>query len=158
MQEQHTQIKGLPKIQFVFLELDKYAAGAHPVEMVDKWALFFRETENLEIIPPELDCEPFLEAFEVARWARLTEAERDAYEASQKADENTRDALGFAKDEGREEGREEGEEKALRQSIKDLCEILGIDWNVARQSMVDALAGKELQGFKEKLMQGKRWP
>ena len=48
MQEQHTGVPGLPQVQYVFLELPKYAAGPHPSDLVDKWALFFREAENLD--------------------------------------------------------------------------------------------------------------
>ncbi len=154
MQEQHTQIRGLPKVQYVFLELPKYSAGPHPQELVDKWALFFREAEDLEVIPPELDCEPFREAFEIARMAQLTEVELEIYEASQNAEQNARGALEFA----REEGRAEGEAKAMRQGIRDLCEVLGIDWDGARESMVDALAGKALQELKQKLIRDQRWP
>ena len=38
MQEQHSGEKGLPQVQYVFLELPKYEAGATPETLVDKWA------------------------------------------------------------------------------------------------------------------------
>ncbi len=40
-----------------------------------RWAYFFREAENFEVIPPALDQEPFREALEVARVANLTAEE-----------------------------------------------------------------------------------
>ena len=46
MQEQQSGVKGLPHLQFVFLELPKYAAGHDPQTSVDKWAYFFREEET----------------------------------------------------------------------------------------------------------------
>ncbi len=105
MQEQHTGIAGLPQVQYVFLELPKYAAGSHPTELVDKWALFFREAENLEVIPPELDEEPFREAFEIARMVQLSEAEYEAYEQSKMAEQDARGALGLARAEGEARGK-----------------------------------------------------
>ncbi len=65
---------GLPQVQHGFLELPKYTAGAHPTELVDKWALFFRDAEDFDVIPPELDEDPLREAFEIARLAELREA------------------------------------------------------------------------------------
>jgi len=54
MQEQHGGAQGLSEVQYVFLELPKYTAGEAPVTTVDHWAYFFREAENLEVIPPPL--------------------------------------------------------------------------------------------------------
>src|SRR5262249_18528320 len=41
MQEQHGKEVGMPQVQYVFLELPKYAAGSNPKTMVDKWAYFW---------------------------------------------------------------------------------------------------------------------
>ncbi len=166
MQEQHTGIPGLPQVQYVFLELAKYAAGPHPSELVDKWALFFREAENLEVIPPELDEEPFREAFEIARTAQLSEAEYEAYEQAKMAEQDARGALGLAGEqgeargraEGRTEGRVEGQEQALRRNIRELCDAFGIGWSDKRQSTVDARALEELQGLWRSLLRDQRWP
>ncbi len=182
MQEQHTGIPGLPQVQYVFLELAKYAAGPHPSELVDKWALFFREAENLEVIPPELDVEPFREAFEIARTAQLSEAEYEAYEQAKMAEQDARGALGLAGEqgeargraegrvegrtegraegraEGRVEGRVEGQEQALRRNIRELCDAFGIGWGDERQSTVDALALEDLQGLWQSLLRDQRWP
>jgi predicted transposase/invertase (TIGR01784 family) len=110
MQEQSSGTLGLPQIKYVFLELPKYDAGPHPQSMLDKWAHFFRETEDLDVIPPELAEEPFLEAFEVARRALFTAFETTAYERAKIAEQDARGAI----NRGREEGREEGELSALR--------------------------------------------
>ncbi len=125
MQEQHTGIPGLPQIQYAFLELPKFAGGPHPDTMLDKWAHFFRQAGSLEVIPPELDCEPFLEAFEVARIACFDELERIAYDREKMAEGDARGRLELARDEGREEGREEGRKQgvvALRRSVTRLWE------------------------------------
>src|SRR5262245_34926520 len=64
MQEQKSKHRGLRQIQYAFLELPKYGAGKSPETVVDKWAYFFREAKNLEVVPPALAEGPFLEAFE----------------------------------------------------------------------------------------------
>jgi hypothetical protein len=48
MQEQHSGVRGLPQVQYVFLELPKYRGGDHPETTVDKWAYFFREAAQLQ--------------------------------------------------------------------------------------------------------------
>ena len=43
--------RGLPQVQYAFLELPKYAAGDAPRALIDKWAYFFREAKNLSVVP-----------------------------------------------------------------------------------------------------------
>ena len=38
MQEQHGGERGLPQVQYAFLELPKYAAGDAPQALIDRWA------------------------------------------------------------------------------------------------------------------------
>jgi predicted transposase/invertase (TIGR01784 family) len=100
MQEQESGVKGLPHLQFVFLELPKYAAGHDPQTHVDKWAYFFREAGNLMAIPEALREPPILDALEGARTARFNRQEWDAYIAAGMAIQNERGALTFARREG----------------------------------------------------------
>jgi PD-(D/E)XK nuclease family transposase len=113
MQEQESGVKGLPHLQFVFLELPKYAAGHDPKTHVDKWAYFFREAGNLMAIPEALREPPILDALEGARTARFNREEWDAYIAASMAIQNELGALSLARKEGRDEGRAEGEARAL---------------------------------------------
>jgi predicted transposase/invertase (TIGR01784 family) len=62
MQEQQSGVRGLPQLQFVFMELPKYTGGNDPQTFVDKWAYFFREAENLLAIPEALRHPPLLDA------------------------------------------------------------------------------------------------
>jgi predicted transposase/invertase (TIGR01784 family) len=158
MQEQHSGTLGLPQVQYVFLELPKYAAGPHPVNLVDKWALFFRDAENLDVIPPELDEEPFREAFEIARIAQLSEAEYEFYERQKMAEQDGRGMLIKAREEGRQEGRVEGEENAYRKNVRAFCEATGIGWDDDRQRQVDALPMEKLEALWESLLRDRRWP
>ncbi len=113
MQEQHSGEPGLPQVQYVFLELPKYAAGDAPQTLIDRWAYFFRETGNLSGVPPGLSEEPFHAALEVARATSFSSAEWDAYERAKMAEQDARGALSVARREGLAEGRAEGKRDAL---------------------------------------------
>jgi hypothetical protein len=54
MQEQHSGERGLPQVQYAFLELPKYAAGDAPQTLIDRWSYFFREATHLSEIPSAL--------------------------------------------------------------------------------------------------------
>jgi predicted transposase/invertase (TIGR01784 family) len=118
MQEQHSGITGLPHIQFVFLELPKYAGGSDPQTLVDKWAYFFREAGNLLAIPDALRHPPVLDALEAARTARFSREEWDAYIAAGMAIQNERGALALAE--------RQGELKARRDTLLRLLVRTGI--------------------------------
>lgn len=116
MQEQHRGALGLSQLRFAFLELPKYEAADVPRTLVEKWAYFFREAKNLEVIPPALAEPPFLEAFEVARVVHFTPEEWDAYDRAKIAEQDARGALTLAKRQGHEEGRLE-EKRAMLQKL-----------------------------------------
>jgi predicted transposase/invertase (TIGR01784 family) len=122
MQEQQSGVIGLPHLQFIFLELPKYAAGDDPRTHVDKWAYFFREAGNLMAIPEALRHPPLLDALEGARTARFNREEWDAYIAAGMAIQNERGALSFS----RREGLQEGEIKARRDTLLRLLARAGI--------------------------------
>ncbi len=119
-------------------------------------------SRSLEVIPPELNEEPFLEAFEIARMAQLSEAEYEAYEQSKMAEQDARGALGLAREQGEAigeaRGRADGEEQTLRHNVRDVCNALGIGWNDERQAAVDAFSLEELQGLWRSLLRDQRWP
>jgi predicted transposase/invertase (TIGR01784 family) len=182
MQEQHTGAKRLGQVQYVFLELPKYEGGPHPRSFLDKWAYFFREAENLDVIPPELDEAPFREAFEVARMAGMTDAEYEAYERAKMAEQDARGALekaeekgearGVAKgraagleegraaglEEGRAAGLEEGRIDELRRSLADLCELVGIEMTDQRRELVIASDLAGLEELRNRIKQQRGWP
>ncbi len=118
MQEQHSGVVGLSQIEYVFLELPKYGAGDDPQTLVDKWAYFFRETKNLDVVPPALSEGPFREALEVTRMATFSAAEWEIYERAKMAEQDARGALEVA--------HEEGELKARRDTLLRLLGRAGI--------------------------------
>ena len=107
MQEQHSRERGLPQVQYVFLELPKYASGDAPETLIEKWAYFFREAKNLEVIPPALSEGPFRDALEVARTATFSSEEWEAYERAKMAEQDARGALSLARKEGKVEAKRE---------------------------------------------------
>jgi predicted transposase/invertase (TIGR01784 family) len=169
MQEQHVGARGLPEVQYVFLELPKYTAGAAPVTTVDHWAYFFREAENLEVIPPPLAVEPFRSALEVARTATFTPEEWDAYDRAKIAEQDARGMISLAEHQGevrgeargfalgREEGRKEGLAEGLRRSVVEVCVLLGIELGPERQVQMADLEAAELEELLARLKQDRRW-
>ena len=100
MQEQHSGVQGLPQVQYAFLELPKYEAGDAPSTSIDKWAYFFRETKNLDVMPPSLSEGPFCNALDVARRASFSAGEWEVYQRAKMAEQDARGALTLAMREG----------------------------------------------------------
>lgn len=117
VQEQHSGERGLPQVQYAFLELPKYAAGDAPQTLIDRWAYFFREAKNLSVVPPALSEEPFRGALEVARTATFSPEEWEAYERAKMAEQDARGALAVARQEGAEEGRKSGLAAGLAEGL-----------------------------------------
>lgn len=126
MQEQHNGVSGLSQIQYTFLELPKYTAGSEPQTMVEKWAYFFRETRNLEVVPPALSEAPFREALDVARSSAFSPGEWEVYQRAKMAEQDARGALVVARQEGMEEGLTWGELKGKRETLLRVLGRAGI--------------------------------
>lgn len=101
LQEQHSGEKGLSQVQYAFLELPKYEAGDTPNTLVEKWAFFFREAKNLNVVPLPLLEPPFRDALDVARTAGFSAEEWEAYERAKMAEQDSRGALAVARTEGK---------------------------------------------------------
>jgi hypothetical protein len=97
---QATRAQELGQIQLVFLELPKYDTSRPPRTMVEKWAYFFREADNLTVIPEVLAEHPFIDALDAARTAGFTADEWEAYILAGIAIQNERGALTFAEKRG----------------------------------------------------------
>jgi hypothetical protein len=100
MQEQHSGERGLPQVQYAFLELPKYEAGDAPETLVERWAYFFREAKNLAVVPPSLAEAPFREALEVSRTAGFTPEEWEVYDRAKVAEQDARGAITLAETRG----------------------------------------------------------
>jgi predicted transposase/invertase (TIGR01784 family) len=166
MTEQQTGAHGLGQIQLVFLELPKYDTSRPPRTVVEKWAYFFREADNLTTMIPEVLAErPFIDALEAARTAGFTADEWEAYILAGIAIQNERGALSVAakrgreegRKEGREEGRKEGREEGLRQGVEVACGLLGLDLTEERRRELAKLDAAGLAALLARLREQKRW-
>jgi predicted transposase/invertase (TIGR01784 family) len=158
MTEQQTGAKELGQIRLVFLELPKYDTSRPPQTVVDKWAYFFREADNLTMVPEVLAEPPFIDALEAARTAGFTAAEWEAYILAGIAIQNERGALSIAEKRGREQGLKDGREQGLRFGIEALCNVLAIDLTNERRRQMDGLDADGLTTLFTRLQQQKTWP
>lgn len=149
MTEQQTGAKELGQIRLVFLELPKYDASRPPRTMVEKWAYFFREADNLVVVPEVLAEHPFIDALEAARTAGFTAAEWDAYILAGIAIQNERGALAVAEKRGMEQG--------LRHGVEALCGALGIELTADRRRELARLDAAGLGALLARLQEQKRW-
>jgi len=122
--------------------------------MVEKWAYFFREADNLTVVPEALQEHPFIDALEAARTAGFTAAEWDAYILAGIAIQNERGALAVAE----KRGEARGTEKGVRLGIEALCRVLGIELTEERQNQLASLNASGLERLLAHLQDMKMWP
>jgi predicted transposase/invertase (TIGR01784 family) len=157
MQEQLGGAVGLSQVQYVFLELPKYRAGDSPEGTIDRWAYFFREAENLTVVPPALAVPPYREALEVVRMAGFNVGELDLYDRAKIAEQDARGALSLAERLGREEGRAEGRAEGLREAIRTLCQAFEIEVEQEREALLAGMGAGELKELQGRLLRDRRW-
>jgi predicted transposase/invertase (TIGR01784 family) len=151
MQEQHGGALGLSQVQYVFLELPKYRGGDDPQGTIDRWAYFFREAENLEVVPSALSEKPYREALEAARMAGFSAGELDLYDRAKIAEQDARGALTLAARHGRTEGLEEG----LREAVRTFCQAFEL--GAEREASLAGLGADELKALQVRLFRERRW-
>jgi hypothetical protein len=125
--------------------------------MVEKWAYFFREADNLMVVPEVLAEHPFITALEAARMASFTVAEWDAYILAGIAIQNMRGALAVAEKRGREDGLRQGREDGLRQGVEVLCRALGIELTEERRRELANLKAAALAALLARLDARRSW-
>jgi predicted transposase/invertase (TIGR01784 family) len=70
----------LKDVQYFFIELPKFKKKLHELEsMMDKWAFFIKNSENLNVIPTNVNDEGLAMAYEEANRHTWTKAELNAY-------------------------------------------------------------------------------
>ncbi|HRI70844.1 MAG TPA: Rpn family recombination-promoting nuclease/putative transposase [Polyangium sp.] len=181
LQEQSSGTVGLLALQFVFLELPKYDVEGPPQTSIEKWAYFFREARNLEMVPEALQYPPIVEALDAARTAAFSADEWDAYIRAGMAIQNERGMLSLAEKQGHKKGLDEGLKKGLkkgldeglkkgldeglkkglqaglRQAIRDLCDVLGIEYTSERNAELERLDADALSTLRDRIKSTKTW-
>lgn len=120
MREDSSDRRGLSQVQYVFVELPKFAMTAVPTNAVEQWAYFFRHAQELKSVPDILTSEGPRAALSVAKTAGFTETEWDQYDRALMAEQDARGALSLAQRVAREEGVAEGALKMARQILAQL--------------------------------------
>jgi predicted transposase/invertase (TIGR01784 family) len=138
MQEQHSGEPGLLQVQYAFLELPKYAAGDAPVTLIDRWAYFFRETKNLNVVPPALSEQPFRGALEVARSASFSPEEWEAYQRAKMAEQDARGALTLVEKEALVKGHKLGVTEGQHDMLLRRLERAGFVVTDAQRALIAA--------------------
>ena len=97
------------KLEFLYLEVGafrKEISGSSPG--TDKWMYVLKNLSRLEERPQALRERVFERLFEAAKIAAYTKEERDQYENDMMTENDYRNTIDYARDEGRQEGREAG--------------------------------------------------
>lgn len=100
------------KLEFLYLEVGafrKEISGSSPG--TDKWMYVLKNLSRLEERPQALRERVFERLFEAAKIAAYTKEERDQYENDMMTENDYRNTIDYARDEGREAGLAEGETK-----------------------------------------------
>ena len=96
-------------LAFVFLELERFGKSEDGLEtMLDKWMYVLKNLSRLTERPVELQERIFRRLFEAARIAAFTREELDEYTNDMMTENDRRNAIDYARKQGRAEGRAEG--------------------------------------------------
>jgi predicted transposase/invertase (TIGR01784 family) len=98
------------KLTFIYLEIPDFKKTLEQLETrLDKWLYFIKNLEDLQSIPELLKDDVFINAFETAKLANLSEGERETYQESLKVLRDNFAAFSTARNEGKIEGEAIGE-------------------------------------------------
>lgn len=97
------------KLEFLYLEVGAFrreVCGESPI--IDKWMYALKNLSRLEERPAALRERVFARLFEAAKIAAYTKEERNQYENDMMTENDYRNTIDFARDEGRAEGHAAG--------------------------------------------------
>jgi predicted transposase/invertase (TIGR01784 family) len=135
-----TQERIIKDMDFYFIELPKFKKLAKDLNNVmDKWIYFIKESENLDVIPDDLNDEGLREAYLDANKNTWTKAELDAYNYA---------AMREQDDKGRmEKAEQKGEEKKITELViknwekgktaAEISDFIGLELEIIEQIIDD---------------------
>ena len=97
------------KLEFLYLEVGAFrreVCGESPI--IDKWMYALKNLSRLEERPAALRERVFARLFEAAKIAAYTKEERNQYENDMMTENDYRNTIDYARDEGRAEGHAAG--------------------------------------------------
>ena len=115
-------------MDFYFIELPKFIKPLSDlIEVTDKWIYFFKEAENLHVIPENVDDEGLKAAYHDANKYSWSKEELDAYDYAAMRDQDERGktelAIRRAEERAEKRGEERGEkrgEERIAKKLKDM--------------------------------------
>ena len=132
-------------LAFVFLELERFGKSEDGLEtMLDKWMYVLKNLSRLTERPVELQERIFRRLFEAARIAAFTREELDEYTNDMMTENDRRNAIDYARKQGRAEGRAEGE-MVGKLSVAQRMLAAGLDPKMI--SEMTGLAEPEIRGL-----------
>ena len=110
-------------LAFVFLEVERFGKSGDRLEsMLDKWMYVLKNLSRLMERPVELQERIFRKLFEAARIAAFTREELDEYTNDMMTENDRRNAVDYARKQGRAEG-----EKVGKLSVAQKMLAAGLD-------------------------------
>lgn len=105
-------------MKFRFLELPKFKKEIHELEtIIDKWAYFLKNADELEVIPSNTDDEGLKEAYEAAAQHNWSREEYDAYIYAGMREQDVKGVRALAEKRAKAKGRAEGIAKGREEGI-----------------------------------------
>ena len=143
-------------LAFVFLELERFGKSEDGLEtMLDKWMYVLKNLSRLTERPVELQERIFRRLFEAARIAAFTREELDEYTNDMMTENDRRNAIDYARKQGRAEGLAEGRTEGILEGRAE-GEMVG-KLSVARRMLAAGLDPKmisEMTGLAEPEIRG----
>ncbi len=108
----------LKDIQFTFIELEKFNKQLTQLDnLIDKWIFFIKNSDDLDIIPDDIDDKGLIQAYQDAEKFRWTKDELIEYDNFWIAVQDARGRLELAEERGEARGEAKGIEKGDRSRV-----------------------------------------
>ena len=145
LRESETGEEMTENLRFVFVELGTFRKSESELRgMLDKWMYVLKNLSRLTERPVELQERIFRRLFEAARIAAFTREELDEYTNDMMTENDRRNAIDYARKQGRAEGRAEGE-MVGKLSVAQRMLAAGLDPKMI--SEMTGLAEPEIRGL-----------
>ena len=119
LRESETGEEMTENLRFVFVELGTFRKSECELSgMLDKWMYVLKNLSRLMDRPAALQERIFGKIFETAEISAFTKEERNQYENNMMTENDRKNALDYARQEGRQEGIAEGRQEGLKEGEK----------------------------------------
>ena len=120
LRESETGEEMTENLRFVFVELGTFRKSESELRgMLDKWMYVLKNLSRLIDRPAALQERIFGKIFETAEISAFTKEERNQYENNMMTENDRKNALDYARQEGRQAGLEEGRREGRQEGIAE---------------------------------------